>query len=1069
MSAAANGEGPPSSGGPPRAPACNSARPLSRVEQMLHAYYALEETNEQEGLIGKVGIASESRSNEAQDATANEQQRATREATEAATRAAQTSASEPQGGGGGALKMALQLLSDIPYWQQSVASAVTSGPQRGEAVAPPSPPELDLNSPQFNMQAFFSAAVSKCTLRQLLRLSNELEAEVRLLERDIQTLVYENYGKFLSATETVRRVRQAMGDVEGQLQSLSSSVASIESSSGQLMATVHDRAAGIEDLVAFRQLIEQLQWLSTLPELLRLHLFNNNDPETALLVYGHARVFLAEQHAPSSCSPLQRLALIRRDADAVAAYARKLLRRRLEACDIDASSSSGCAQSEVYAHPRPEKQPIRTADASRIVKLLLRSGEEPGALLALYQRGRRRAALVTLEECMSRGRGLEHPTDCESEHKKAAAAASNDSTNEEDTGATFERVCRRLAAVYVHLLTTSLQDSLFILRFTAVLKLKQGQQGTDGAAAEASEVRRARAAADAAEGQEVSISAEAEEALLSFLDAAVEAAFSHLSAMIASTLPSAASVVRGTCCFVTALEAAWEGASLPSSLVQRAAETARAAQRKLLLEAMALLFKRAYAKATQELHHAAATAVQQHREQQQQQEQQEDEADLGLAARPAAAPVSRQVSAEQCIVMEGCVALTDAHQLLQGAFWTTAEEAEALVVGHTLPWVLGIFELFVQLAVHLTRDVPAAFAGLPDVLEKVGTKAAKDSRQPHYPTEQAGLTETVEAAVQAALACQLRSQEAKAGWLRPEVLPHVCLAFLRAGRGLLQAGLSKVDAVGVELFPFLDSGWIASSSNSNSSGGNTRRIQRQSPVASRLRAATQSLLTAYVFCLGQEAAEAAVNSLAQTHWAHLQECTPQVYEQQQPKRLTGTSGCLESLVCSLQDCDVQLAEVMEDAAAAQLCTAAGEASAQPHRRLGRPLGRRRTVIEREMERLFARKQQVFCVVPCSRTKAVMGVFRIAARAVLEFVRYLHFTVSSMQQLQVNCAAASCAIRELVQMEDASVVDGFLDEVVASAAARCLGGVASDGFVEPHGALLPEAEIDAILHAAKQPI
>ncbi|KAL8435089.1 hypothetical protein ACSSS7_002679 [Eimeria intestinalis] len=1176
MSAAASGRRPPSREGPVGALGGKNARPVSRVEQMLHAYYALEETGEQEGSAGKVGVASEARRNEAQETAGNEQRRVAPEPREESRRAAQASAPEPPGGGGGsgALKMALQLLSDIPYWQQSVAAAANTGPQRGDAPAPPPPPELDLNSPQFNMQAFFSAAVTKCTLRQLLRLSNELEAEVRLLERDIQTLVYENYGKFLSATETVRRVRQAMGDVEGQLQSLSSSVASIENSSGQLMATVHHRAAGIEDLVAFRQLIEQLQWLSTLPELLRHHLLNNNDPETALLVYGHARVFLAEQHAPSSCSPLQRLALIRRDADAVAAYARKLLRRRLETCDTDGTSAKSCVQSEVYVHPKPEQQTLSTADASRIVRLLLRSGEEPGELLALYQRGRRRAANLCLGECMSRGRGFKHSADCE-EQEAAAGAAFDDSTTEGNTGATFERVCGRLAAVYVHLLTTSLQDSLFILRFTAVLKAKQGQQGADGGAAEASEVRRARAAADTAESQEVSIGADSEEALLSFLQSAVEAAFSRLSAMVASTIPGAPSVVRGTCCFVTALEAAWKEARLPPSLLQRASDTARAAQRKLLLEAMALVFKRAYAKAAQELHHAAATAVQQHQKQQQQRqqqqrqqqlEQQEDGADLGrsagLAARPAAAAVSRQAAAEHSIVVEGCVALTDAHQLLQGAFWTTAEEAEALVAAHTLPWVSGVFELVVQLAAHLTRDIPAASAGFPYVMGQGRTGAVNDSRLSHHLTGETGLTEPVgllclllspllalpplllllllllllvlllvllrycglnsqaaelgvsgtykarvmlsrlhesaalcffprnslriqlerkpfiamlyvglslqvDAAVQAALGCQLRSQDAE--WLRPEVLPLVCLTFLRVGRSLLQLGLSKVDAVGVELFPFLDAGWITNSSNSSISSSDRKRIQRRSPVASRLRAATQSLLTAYVFCVGQKAAEAAVNSLAATHWAHVQEGTTGVFKQHQPNDLTGTSGCLAPLVRSLHNCNVQLAEVMEDAAEAQLSPAAGGTTAQPQRRLGRPLGRRRTAIEREMERLFARKQQVFCAVPCSRTKAVMGVFRIAARAVLEFVRYLHFTVSSMQQLQVNCAAASCAIRQLVQVEDASVVDGFLDEVVASAAARCIRGVASDSFVEPHGALLAEAEVDAILNAAKQPL
>lgn len=737
---------------------------------MLHAYYDLEDTPEREA-------AHEQPPGSLQQEIGGPQDSADAGSSQLPAEAREEPASNVLGtpagiqGGGGALKTALQLLTDIPYLQQSVSSAVSGGGVRSE---PPLPSALDLNSPEFNMQAFFSTAVRSCTLRQLLRLSNELEGEVRVLERDIQTLVYENYGKFLSATETVRRVRQAMSDVEAQLQTLSTSVASIEKSSGQLMTTVHERAAGIEDLVAFRQLIEQLQVLSTLPELLRRHLLAN-DPERALLIYEHARIFLAEQQAP--CPHLQRLALLRRDAESAATYARKLLRQRLDvpareahadgngsfrhaavpSCGKDIQERSTSDRRSRWEDPsldgQPEEHPLSSADASRVMRLLLRSGEDPRELLRLYQRGRRHAAFLELQRCFAREPPRAPPGSGEEHAQLSPAEASVvQEVSAATTGLTLELACSRLSAQYVDLLAVALRDILFLFRFISAIKAQELPCGNVKDSPEASDVRRVRAAIEAAERRDVAIDAEGETSLLSFLSSLVESAFSRLSAMIASAVPVAVSVVRGTSSVVSAFESSWQP-FLPPALQQQATEAARGAQRKVLLEATALAFKRAYAKVAQELHDAIATAVE---HQQQQQEQDEDTAareacsatsrasrrqgPSALALAELAVMVTRQHPAEQSAVVEGCVALTDAQQLLQGACWPASGEVEALVRRHTTPWIAGLFELFIRLAARLTKDVPAAFAGYPEVLEDALCGSAPTERQPLSSSQESWLT-----------------------------------------------------------------------------------------------------------------------------------------------------------------------------------------------------------------------------------------------------------------------------------------------------------------------------------------
>lgn len=49
--------------------------------------------------------------------------------------------------------------------------------------------------------------VQKSNLAGLLHRHVEMAAEIKNLDTDLQMLVYENYSKFISATETIKRLR----------------------------------------------------------------------------------------------------------------------------------------------------------------------------------------------------------------------------------------------------------------------------------------------------------------------------------------------------------------------------------------------------------------------------------------------------------------------------------------------------------------------------------------------------------------------------------------------------------------------------------------------------------------------------------------------------------------------------------------------------------------------------------------------------------------------------------------------------------------------------------------------
>lgn len=78
------------------------------------------------------------------------------------------------------------------------------------------------------MRATFPWQVLKAkTLPELVQRSNELSTEIKELDSDMQMLVYENYNKFISATETIQDMKRKVDGMEGEMGRLSTAVSEI--------------------------------------------------------------------------------------------------------------------------------------------------------------------------------------------------------------------------------------------------------------------------------------------------------------------------------------------------------------------------------------------------------------------------------------------------------------------------------------------------------------------------------------------------------------------------------------------------------------------------------------------------------------------------------------------------------------------------------------------------------------------------------------------------------------------------------------------------------------------------
>lgn len=88
---------------------------------------------------------------------------------------------------------------------------------------------------------------------------------MRELDSDIQTLVYENYSKFIAATETIRQMRQDFKHMEQEMTKLKHSMVSINEMSSQIDTALSPHKAKINKLASIHELLRKLQFLYGLP------------------------------------------------------------------------------------------------------------------------------------------------------------------------------------------------------------------------------------------------------------------------------------------------------------------------------------------------------------------------------------------------------------------------------------------------------------------------------------------------------------------------------------------------------------------------------------------------------------------------------------------------------------------------------------------------------------------------------------------------------------------------------------------------------------------------------------
>lgn len=165
------------------------------------------------------------------------------------------------------------------------------------------------------------------SLSELLSEDDRLCSDVKTLSSEMQMLVYENYSKFISATDTIRDMQENVQAMEGEMLSLTTTMADIDIMSASVNSSLADKRSQIDKLVRARRLLKRLEFLFELPRKLSAAVAAKRYDEAVRYFSTTDEILAKYSHVPS-------LAEIRSDASRIAFGLRDTLR---ESFDTDPS------------------------------------------------------------------------------------------------------------------------------------------------------------------------------------------------------------------------------------------------------------------------------------------------------------------------------------------------------------------------------------------------------------------------------------------------------------------------------------------------------------------------------------------------------------------------------------------------------------------------------------------------------------------------------------------------------------------------------------------------------------
>ena len=114
-----------------------------------------------------------------------------------------------------------------------------------------------IDSPAFNVDTYVTTLVRTARIDTLLKKHSEMVKEIRALDSDMQMLVYENYNKFISATDTIRSMKSNVDGMGEKMEELRTIMGKVAETSDGVNSKLQKHRDGIEELSRVKSLLQK--------------------------------------------------------------------------------------------------------------------------------------------------------------------------------------------------------------------------------------------------------------------------------------------------------------------------------------------------------------------------------------------------------------------------------------------------------------------------------------------------------------------------------------------------------------------------------------------------------------------------------------------------------------------------------------------------------------------------------------------------------------------------------------------------------------------------------------------
>lgn len=127
----------------------------------------------------------------------------------------------------------------------------------------------NLDSAGFDADKYLREVLQAYTLKDLVSEKDKLRTQAKALDEDMKTLVYDNYHKFVIATETINEIQVRATSAEDEMAQLGTMVAAAAHRSDDIGAALEGKRAEMKHLLAVSRHLKRFQFAVDLPARLR--------------------------------------------------------------------------------------------------------------------------------------------------------------------------------------------------------------------------------------------------------------------------------------------------------------------------------------------------------------------------------------------------------------------------------------------------------------------------------------------------------------------------------------------------------------------------------------------------------------------------------------------------------------------------------------------------------------------------------------------------------------------------------------------------------------------------------